>query len=330
MITLERDYLEVQFPEVHQGVGLRISFQRTLRVPDDNQEYPLPAGLGRFPIRHVDDFKEKLPPPWKQHGGVILPLYQAEALWLHFQANYPMAVKVSAGKINAITGGAFSNDLSGDPQDYVVVPEQPWLDGFCIRKGSIRQFVAMPLGEGFTAEEQLTGAAEHGGIQLVCYPMRREAYDEYKVLREEADARRLQINACYSRKISMDMGLAPGGVIRQQIHKDPHGINAWDINIKSRCFVHIANSQLWRAITGESLPPSPVTRRQYEASRIPWFDFYFADSNAMSGSKRLAGMDSVAATSIKKGCSPGELSAPVTLGKLIDLSPRKKVRDGSY
>ena len=31
----------------------------------------------------------------------------------------------------------------------------------------IRQFVAMPLGAGYTAEEQITGEAEHGGLQIV-------------------------------------------------------------------------------------------------------------------------------------------------------------------
>ena len=40
----------------------------------------------------------------------------------------------------------------------------------------IRQFVAMPLGEGFTAEEQITGKAEHGGLQIIVYPMKHEAY----------------------------------------------------------------------------------------------------------------------------------------------------------
>ncbi len=52
--------------------------------------------------------------------------------------------------------------LNHDTQDYVVVPGQPWLDGYCVDKGHIRQFVAMPLGSGYSAEEQLTGAAEHG------------------------------------------------------------------------------------------------------------------------------------------------------------------------
>jgi hypothetical protein len=49
----------------------------------------------------------------------------------------------------------------------VVVPEQPWLDGYCVEKGIIRQFVAMPLGAGYTAEEQISGKAEHGGLQIM-------------------------------------------------------------------------------------------------------------------------------------------------------------------
>ena len=63
-----------------------------------------------------------------------------------------------------------------DPQDYVVLSEQPWLDGYCVEKGVIRQFVAMPLDDGYTAEEQLTGAAQHSGIQVVVYPMKLERY----------------------------------------------------------------------------------------------------------------------------------------------------------
>jgi hypothetical protein len=33
------------------GERLGISFHRTLRVPDDGRTYPLPPGLGRFPVR---------------------------------------------------------------------------------------------------------------------------------------------------------------------------------------------------------------------------------------------------------------------------------------
>ena len=45
-------------------------------------------------------------------GGVILPVWQAEAMWLNFRnrgpswdLDFPVAIKVAAGKINAVTGG---------------------------------------------------------------------------------------------------------------------------------------------------------------------------------------------------------------------------------
>ena len=177
-IELREDQLIFQFPDVHEDAELRIEFQRTLRIPDDNREHYLPPGLGRFPLSRVDDYPENLPDRWSTHGGVFLPMYQAEALWINFHADYPMAVKIAAGKVNAVTGETWEEELSGEPQDYVVVPGQPWLDGFCVENGLIRQFVAMPLGDGYTAEEQLTGEAEHGGLQMAVYPMKRSNYEE--------------------------------------------------------------------------------------------------------------------------------------------------------
>lgn len=328
MITLEQDQLYFRFPEVHADAILRIGFQRTLRVPDDNREYPLPAGLGNFPIRHVDDYAERLPPAWRKHGGVMLPLYQAEALWLNFSALYPMALKISAGMINAVTGDAFSNELRFNPQDYLVVPEQPWLDGFNAGKGIVRQFVAMPLGEDFTAEEQLTGQATHGGIQIVCYPMKRDVYEALQAGRARFEQD--EVIRCYSRAPGAEMGLAPGGMIRQQIHEDEHGIEAWDTDLMSRCFVHLANSLHWAQITGQAPPQSPITKREYESKHIPWFDYYFSDTKALQGSEVLRGLDSVAAKAIKKGQHQAAHSDPVVIGKTTDLSVHKRVRDGEY
>ncbi len=55
MIELTHDRLAFSFPEVHPQAKLTIEFQRTLRIPDDDKSYPLPPGLGAFPLRHVDD-----------------------------------------------------------------------------------------------------------------------------------------------------------------------------------------------------------------------------------------------------------------------------------
>ena len=98
-IELWDDELMFRFPGVHDEAELTIDFQRTLRIPDDNRAYRLPPGLGSFPLSRVDDYLDNLPDKWNQHGGVFLPMYQAEAMWINFRGDYPMAVKIAAGKI---------------------------------------------------------------------------------------------------------------------------------------------------------------------------------------------------------------------------------------
>ena len=58
------------------------------------------------------------------------------------------------GKVDALTGKRWSERLTKRPQNYLVCPDQPWLDGINAGEGFIRQFVAMPLGMGYTIEGQ--------------------------------------------------------------------------------------------------------------------------------------------------------------------------------
>ena len=324
-IELRNDQLIFRFPEVHEEAELGIEFQRTLRIPDDNREHYLPPGLGRFPLSRVDDYPDNLPETWSQHGGVFLPMYQAEALWINFRADYPMVVKIAAGKVNAVTGEAWSEGLSEARQDYMVVPGQPWLDGFCVEKGLIRQFVAMPLGEGYTPEEQLTGEAEHGGLQIAVYPMKRSKYEEWQdwnITVRCAPTPILQLQ-------DSEMGLAPGGLMRQEIYEDEHGIDAWDTSTYSRCFVHIVNSVQLLHLTGCQPPGKPQTAQDYTAAGLPWYDYYGGDLEALEGAKNLAGLDSVAAVKLKKGEGflPG--NDPVTPAVVKKLN-RLMVREGVF
>ena len=190
-------------------------------------------GLGDFPLRHVDDFAAAVPPAWLRHGGVFLPMYQAEAMWINFSGSYPMALKIAAGKVCALTGKAWSSELVADPQSYLVVPDQPWLDGFCIGPGLVRQFVAMPLGEGYSAEEQLTGEARHGGLQIQAHPMKAEVYE---TLRQEPEDL-VMYSPLPPEATASPMGLAPGGLMQQEVYEDEYGLEAWDLSHSSRCFV---------------------------------------------------------------------------------------------
>jgi hypothetical protein len=321
MIELRDDQLMFTFPEVHEDARLSIGFQRTLRIPDDNQEYALPPGLGNFPLLHVDDYSEKLPSVWEKHGGVFLPMYQAEALWINFDCDYPFAIKISAGKIDATTGDEWSNNLKRNPQNYLVVPEQPWLDGFCISKSQIRQFVAMPLGEGYTAEEQLTGEAEHGGIQIIAYPMKKECYQELHSGYIES----MRNCLCSDMSLDANMGLAPGGIMRQEIYEDPYGYKAWDRSISSRCFIHIANSTTYKSITNSPPPTIPPSATQYTDAGLPWFDYYAAELKAIEGSKDLASLDSVAVKGIKKGEKPLPENLPVNPPNIKKIKTNKSL-----
>ena len=324
-IELRDDQLIFRFAAVHEEAEVEIGFQRTLRIPDDNREHYLPPGLGEFPLYRVDDYPDNLPEKWSRHGGVFLPMYQAEALWINFRADYPMAVKIAAGKVNAVTGEAWQEELSGEPQDYLVVPGQPWLDGFCVEKGLIRQFVAMPLGEGYTAEEQLTGEAEHGGLQIAVYPMKRSKYEEIHRVPEGV----LSDMAKPCAASPPDMGLAPGGLMRQEIYEDEHGIDAWDASNGSRCFVHIVNSVQLLHLTGCQPPSEPPTAQNYTNAGLPWYDYYGGDLKALQGAKELTELDSVASVKLKKGKGFLPDNDPVTPAVVKRLS-RSMVREGVF
>lgn len=332
MIELENDRLNISFPDIHPEAYCSIEFQRTLRIPDDNQRHPLPPGLGRFPLKHVDDYAPNLPSAWQDHGGVFLPMYQAEALWIRFSGQYPFAIKIAAGKINAVTGASWDNTLHAEPQDYVVIPRQPWLDGFCVAKNLIRQFVAMPLGQGFTAEEQLTGLAEHGGIQIIAYPMKLDAYMALMEKRRIGMAEICCMKSMAPCSIKRDeMGLAPGGLMDQQVFEDEYGVDVWDTTDSSRCFVHILNSDQYRRATGTTPPTKPPTAQEYSKAGLPWFDYYDETVGSLSGTKTLINLDSVATQVFKQGKGTMSDNGPIIPTKIVRLKGwGKEIREGKF
>lgn len=328
MLTLQHDELVFAFPELHADARLHIGFRRTLRIPDDNRAYPLPPGLGMFPLAHVDDYAARFPERWRRHGGVFLPMYQAEALWINFYSatSYAFAVKIAAGKVNAVSGKPWTEALDFDTQDYLVVPGQPWLDGFCVAKGKVRQFVAMPLGAGYTAEEQLTGAAEHGGLQIIVYPLKPERYQPPPPSRAgdgTSPASTIMFDA-------MEVGMAPGGLMEQDIYEDRHARDDWKTDTSSRCFVHLLDAGSYGAVTGHPPPSRPPSAADYTEAGLPWFAWY-ADLPALPGAKNLASLDSVAALGIKKGETPLPDNAPVDpqVVKLL-ATQAASVREGKF
>ncbi|MFJ1864557.1 hypothetical protein ACIOD1_07990 [Streptomyces sp. NPDC088097] len=174
------------------GDGAQIRFIRTLRLPESGT-HALPPGLGEFPLRRVEDYPDTVPPEWRAKGGVMLPVYLREAMWLSFAGSAePTALQVGVGKVCAVSGDRWTGRLARGPQNYVVLPRQPWLDGINSGAGTVRQFVAVPLGLGATVEGQVTGEETTGGVQLQAFPLEEE---ELRRWREVERANRMRPRA---------------------------------------------------------------------------------------------------------------------------------------
>lgn len=98
-------------------------------------------------------------------------------MWINFEAESPFAIKIFVGGVNVVSGkpaGATPKPRSRSEkdklQDYVVVPEQPWIDGIACGDGYVKQFVAMKMGEGYSVEAQITGEEIVGGLQFEVVP----------------------------------------------------------------------------------------------------------------------------------------------------------------
>lgn len=309
MPTLENDRIVFRFPKIEERARLEIGFNRTLRVPDDGKTYPLPSSTGQFMLRHAEDFVDRLSVDTVDRGGVILPMWQTEALWIKFDSqrvewnlDFPIAVKIAAGKINAINGERWQRGLSNSRQDYIVVPPQPWLDGFAVEKGVVRQFVAMPLGKGATFEEQITGAPEWGGIQIFAAPLKPEVWKTKRHEWEKVEEiRRRQPDSGIRYSIGeKKIGLTGGGTIRQEIYVDPFGADDWDMEAAQRVFVSIVHAKDWFKITGENNPNKPFTMESYAAAKLPWFEYCDVDQATLPGALSLANLKSIA-TYVKEG-----------------------------
>ena len=212
---------------------MKIDLQRTLRVPDNGDIHNLPPRLGNFSLHHIEDLDLDSNNHLMKRGGVIMPMFQADALWVKLESinvtgeeDYPIAVKIGTGKICAVSGENWTTNLNRDPQDYVVVPDQPWIDGYNIGKDTVRQFVAAPLGQGYTVEEQLKSEPTIGGIQIQVFPIKR---DSYHLLNAPAsfyaeECKMLSMMSCA--EPFQEIGLAAGRSMRQAIYEDPHKFDA--------------------------------------------------------------------------------------------------------
>ncbi|MBT2416784.1 hypothetical protein J7F01_09705 [Streptomyces sp. ISL-22] len=335
--------------------GVAVRFIRTLRLPESGT-HPLPPGLGEFPVRRVADHADTVPEAWRARGGVMLPVYLREAMWLSFGGTTePAALQVGVGKVCAVSGKPWSDRLSGKPQNYVVLPRQPWLDGINSGKGTVRQFVAVPLGLGATVEGQVTGEEVWGGVQLQSFALKEPQLARWREeeRRRAARARAMPQFGGYGAAMPMAappapgsvpapaaapggrppraaaaMGLGVGGSMRQEVYEGDRPLSDWADRPGGRVFVHLVTPPEWRRITGEAPPPSPVDRAAYTRAGLPWFDYYDQDAEDLAPTDTLEAVQPVGDW-LGDDHEPWQAPSPGQVKPLKD-APGKPVEDGDW
>ena len=219
---------------------LAIRLRRTLRMPVDGKIHNLPPGLGSFPLFNVDEYKTQLPPRISALGGIFFPMYrrsfhpallipltllEREAMWISFTCQNKFVVRPFLGGVNGISGESMVGNMTSlirklnnlsPKQDYLILPDQPWLDGVAASPGQVKQFVAVPMPPlenreekhyvhesrqgssslqsfdliGKSVEFQITGKEEVGGIQLEIIPEFEIASMFFSKLRYSFDIKR--------------------------------------------------------------------------------------------------------------------------------------------
>ncbi|MGW5329320.1 hypothetical protein [Streptomyces sp. NPDC004014] len=339
--------------------GVAVRFVRTLRLPEKGT-HPLPPGLGEFPVRRVSDFGDRVPPQWRGRGGVMLPVHLREAMWLSFTGTTePAALQVGVGKVCAVSGKPWRDHLVRRPQNYLVLPRQPWLDGINSGKGTVRQFVAVPLGLGATVEGQVTGEEVWGGVQLQAFGLKERALAEWR--RAERERRRQRTAGPFAGfgapppgggplpvaaaapggpppapsapagappRRAAAMGLGVGGSMRQEVYRDDRPLEDWSETPAGRVFVHLVTPPEWRRTTGEAPPPSPVDRAAYTRAGLPWYDYYDEDAEDLDPSGALTDVKPVGDW-LGDDLDPWQQPSPGQVAPLKD-APGKPVEDGDW
>ncbi|KAK9415071.1 putative Ubiquitin-like domain-containing protein [Seiridium unicorne] len=355
-----------EFTVTHTRVPaeLRVSFMRTVRVPDNATQSKLPPGLA--------------------------PVPEKESLWVNFEATKPFAIKIYAGGVNAISGEHMNEDLDTkfrrlkkyfegkSIQDYLIVPDQLWLDGIATSPEVVRQFVAMPTGPGYSVEAQMTGQEVVGGlqfdttppmlsispgwgpkieiivttltrknlpvectidcavdyikwiIQVRVFPQTKRTRKDYSI----QDGSRLFLVLGLSGGgpgEEATMGLAAGGKIKQALCRDHYPKELWDSDFTFSVPVHIVNSNQFRRITGAAPPPSPVSASVYAEAGLPFFNMYEENSDISGTFAEVRSVNEIEQErGLASGAEPSITTALVKLdtkGHRIVHESRQKARE---
>ncbi|RYO99412.1 hypothetical protein DL764_006807 [Monosporascus ibericus] len=260
-------------------------------------------------------------------------------------------IKIYCGGVNVVSAEHHSEDLSTkfrrlklnmdkeSIQDYIVTPEQLWVDGIATEPGIMRQFVAMPMGQGYTVEAQLTGKEINGGLQFeITSSLIKEitstshAENDFSVNIKTMSGKTFTVPCklmelvleikrhIQDREVGVgggpesEMGIAAGGKIKQTIAQDRHDPRIWEDQVTLTIPVHILNTAAFRAVTGHTPPPCPIDASTYAEAHLPFFGLYEEPSSIAGHFEALKSVNE-----IEQDRGLAEMSEPSVKPRLVKL-----------
>lgn len=279
MIEFQDHGMIFRFPHLADNAVAAVVFWRLLRSQDVGAPRekllpwapgPVPLGVGPMRIEPVDRHADMLPEPMLRRGGVLLPMWQSEALSIRFACyagSMPFAVTLEAGGVNLVSGAPARAGLHRDPQDYCAFPTLRGIDWVRTGPDTVRQPVPSPIDADLSAEDQLDRSAASGGIRISVTPPTREAFVAWeKNPRHELlyDDELANIGA-KGRSFSVCEMEADGRPLDD--YDWARTLSTWVTMLDAVAWFHVAKRLPRR------LPPMELT---YEY-RQPWFDHYGTD-----------------------------------------------------
>ena len=219
----------------------------------------------------------------RPHGSkkpdFLMPMNASDPFLIRFTANYPFALKLTVGNLDAVTAETPLAGLQKEPRNYLVVSGE-LMAGRGVKE---RSFV-LTLDTGCVVTSEFFAGQKIGRIDLQICPLHMESYFSEGVahsipptLREyfawfvygpSLNARWAEMERMDKRQRSECLTDEFGAILlgrKFEDEFDPQLIEEltdlrevadWDQTHSKCCSVHVCNSSVWRQITGTN-PPQP-------------------------------------------------------------------------
>jgi hypothetical protein len=162
----------IDYGRVRVCGGLITSINRSWQVAVKPGQRPLASFKAMAPIAAWSATKKAVGDQQDTYLAAVAP---HDAFWLGFEVEEGLffAVTIDVDGRNALTGHkGWSRALELEPKNFLLIPDQPWLDAMVGQEGRLQQLIPR-----FDHEARPIGFASGGEIRLVIYPIEAGALE---------------------------------------------------------------------------------------------------------------------------------------------------------